>query len=855
MSSKFSTFLELEENARRRKRRRIHGIVMTSAPNGKWCVRWCSTGQMEHMSSGVLRREADPTDDSMVVVNHAMSANREMRNETLGGHSPSTYGESSEVTFGPEMPEPISPPAVNIPMPPLPTPVTETALVVYNNHPETIETDPDIEHEEDERAPLGSGFIYDDATLTELMNDVLGARRDEMNRQKNNLIGNTTVVAGQQWTVRGDILPRDIGIEDDEIEEDDFLEIGLRGLVQFDSLPKRSRSNVEVKAGNRASPRHTPLPKVAIDEGKRIHNFFLTLFPVPWKPSLLDLNKEIEKANANRRRKNGMMKRVTESEYWIFNGILILCGLTKTGGVDGLYKKKNDGIIERVNVAEHMSQRRFKQIKTLWITQFHSPADKVNTEWWMVSKLVNGFNDNRRKKVAASRVKTLDESMSSFRPQKSKTGNLPNISFILRKPKNLGTELKTVASKGANGPMLHAEIQEDKMGMKNKLHFNTYGATSSCVLRLAKATKNCGQKPDMNINNLFYGDSWFASLKTAAAVSDLLNSEFFGVIKNAHRHFPKVYIETLMKDWPSGTHVVLETTKNQKKYYAIGYKYTSKKVICFISSAKAGHTLPGVPYEAKWVDVNNKVTIREIPRPHIISQFFTHSNQIDKHNHARQDLLGIEDNVITECGYFRLYCTYLGMTVTDSWKLYRHHLGNKHGNKTISIMDFSNILCKTLLLNDYKGTAYESRSIPTLPCLDDPASRQSLTFPTELTTRSQASTISSLASEERQQNHMKIGPGKFIPATFEAIHEGAVTMEQGDYVKAGQGSIHSERRKKRSRCSHNDCNKSTKYQCNVCLKWYCELDGTHERQCFQEHVCEQVQEERIQFWRSLQSKN
>ena len=57
-------------------------------------------------------------------------------------------------------------------------------------------------------------------------------------------------------------------------------------------------------------------------------------------------------------------------------------------------------------------------------------------------------------------TKTLDESMSAFRPQKTKTGNLPNISFILRKPKSLGTELKTVASTSANGQIIHAEIQE-----------------------------------------------------------------------------------------------------------------------------------------------------------------------------------------------------------------------------------------------------------------------------------------------------------------------------------------------------------------------------------------------------------
>ena len=66
-----------------------------------------------------------------------------------------------------------------------------------------------------------------------------------------------------------------------------------------------------------------------------------------------------------------------------------------------------------------------------------------------------------------ARVKTLDESMSAFRPQKTKTGNLPNISFILRKQKNLGTELKTVASRSANGPIIHAEIQEGKQSMKD----------------------------------------------------------------------------------------------------------------------------------------------------------------------------------------------------------------------------------------------------------------------------------------------------------------------------------------------------------------------------------------------------
>ena len=66
--------------------------------------------------------------------------------------------------------------------------------------------------------------------------------------------------------------------------------------------------------------------------------------------------------------------------------------------------------------------------------------------------------------------------MSAYRPQTRKTDNLPTISFILRKPEPLGTELKTVASKGSNGPIIYAEIQEGKEGMKSKRYFNTHEA-------------------------------------------------------------------------------------------------------------------------------------------------------------------------------------------------------------------------------------------------------------------------------------------------------------------------------------------------------------------------------------------
>ena len=780
---------------------------------------------------------------------------------------PIDSGPAADVNAGAVVPVgavPVPPmPVPPMPVPPMPAlnpavPADEAMLPVdESNLVGTIEegiaaeipdTDPDENEEEEMRAAMGGGFIYDDATLTELMNDIHGSQRVVIEAEKTLMIGNTVTVAGQLWSVRGDIEPEDIGIEYPNEEHEEFAELGLRSEA---ALPRRCRSNNEVNAGIRASPRNTPVKRVEPGENETIHNFFLTLFPVNWQTSLKRLNQEIENRNAEHRVRQQKMAIVTANEYWVFIGLLLLCGLSKTGGVEGLYKIKTQGILKSVNGAEYMSKRRFKAIKTKWVSQFSDPVQKVTNAWWMVARLVQGFNLNRSKTVASSRTKTLDESMSAYRPQTAKTGNLPNISFILRKPKNLGTELKTIATKGCNGAMIHAEIQEGKTWMKEKKYFRPYGATVACVLRMVEATKDCGQKGNSQITNLFYGDSWFAGLKTAVAVKELHQSEFVGIVKTSHRQFPKAYIEKEMKSWPSGTHLVLETTKNNNKYYAIGYKYSSKKIISFIASGLAGHTMKGDPYMAKWLDSNGRVAVREIPRPHLISQFFTHSNQIDKHNHARQSELAIEENVVTQDGYFRLFCTYLGITVTDTWKLYRHHLGDKHKNKSISIMDFSNILCKTLLVNDYKATGNETTTIPPLQPLQQPFSRQSLAFPQDITQNSQAS-ISTLGTNGSPTHLIKIGEGKYIPSSFKARHEQAYSVPVCEKVNAGKG-CYGEMRTKRKRCRLKSCGQSAGYYCSVCKQCICQPGHRSGRTCFTEHVQAEISNERRLYWESIQS--
>ena len=428
-------------------------------------------------------------------------------------------------------------------------------------------------------------------------------------------------------------------------------------------------------------------------------------------------------------------------------------------------------------------------------------------------------------------------------------------SSINRKPKNLGTELKTVASRDCNGPMIHAEIQEGKLYMKDRPYFRHYGATTSCSVRMALATLNCGQRPDPNIRNLFYGDSWFASFKTAEAISDICDAEFVGIVKTAHRGYPKAYLEAKMKTWPPGSHLVMECVKNVSKYYAIGYKYSNRKIICFITTEKAGHTLKGQSYCAKWVDGNNNVSFRYVDRPHVISQFFNHSNQIDKHNHARQSELALEENIVTTCGYFRLYSTYLGITITDAWKLYRHSLGSKNDFKNISINQFSNILCKQLLHNTFSDQAIEDTHMPNLGSLasvSNPHSRTSLSFPTSIV-HEDATTVSSLGSSSALGNHRQIGPGKFIPGTFQAAHDNATLINYKKQTATGKGS-YSDTRTKRGKCRAKNCKQmSTPTQCTYCDQHFCDYRESHGRQCFLDHKTCMVALELDNHWHNLQN--
>ena len=106
---------------------------------------------------------------------------------------------------------------------------------------------------------------------------------------------------------------------------------------------------------------------------------------------------------------------------------------------DAIFKKN-------INYSEFMTQRRFKDIRGIMSYVFMDKNLQGKDDWWMILGGVNGLNENRKTTVNAPNIKVMDETMSAFCPQTTKTGNLPHLSWILRKPEPLGTEFKTLAA-------------------------------------------------------------------------------------------------------------------------------------------------------------------------------------------------------------------------------------------------------------------------------------------------------------------------------------------------------------------------------------------------------------------------
>ena len=375
-----------------------------------------------------------------------------------------------------------------------------------------------------------------------------------------------------------------------------------------------------------------------------------------WEKGLEIMNRIITKCNEEKfRRKEESHRRVatfSKLEFLIAHAFIIGAADCSAKG-EKLWRNKSDDDIEKqwktfcqdTDFGEHMRYYRFKQFKQHFASIWQNESlYHARDEWWKIQQLISTFNFNRKDLILPCEVLPVDESMSAFRLQTTATGGLPKLSYIVRKPENLGTEFKCSVCP-VTGVMLFLEIQRKKDEMKKLRHHEELGATAACTLRIAEGvTQNKPNEmgPTGRAKEIIIGDSWFGSVKAAVALRRA-GFECVLQVKTNHALFPKKQIEEVLGPAPGGSSMVLRGIhKYGVELVSIGYKYNKKTVLFFVCTAAAGSTADGIPYQMKWTDSYGNVNIRGVPRSEVISTFFRYSNSVDVHNHLRQACLRLE---------------------------------------------------------------------------------------------------------------------------------------------------------------------------------------------------------------------
>ena len=86
----------------------------------------------------------------------------------------------------------------------------------------------------------------------------------------------------------------------------------------------------------------------------------------------------------------------------------------------------------------------------------------------------------------------------------------------------------------------------------------------------------------------------------------MLVQKMIGMFKNNKKGFCKESIDNLTKYWPGGSYLVLRIkpmVPRGRLINAIGYKYTTRKVLYFIVTVNARRTTAGINYLSKYLEL------------------------------------------------------------------------------------------------------------------------------------------------------------------------------------------------------------------------------------------------------------
>ena len=249
----------------------------------------------------------------------------------------------------------------------------------------------------------------------------------------------------------------------------------------------------------------------------------------------------------------------------------------------------------------------------------------------------------------------VDESMISW------TGSTTDMHlyYIKRKPKPLGVLVRT-CSDGETNILVNAEIAESKEMEQEKTGYQTFGATTSCTLRLVE--------PWEGTLRIVVADSYFGSCRT---VEELRERGLYAImaVKTGHKGFPKDKLsKRLNKQGDTASYrvdVLYDDQSEEFPVYASGFFDKAKM---FVVATTGTSLLKEVERtRIKYSKGSVEKVSRNVQMPEFHATYLKYFNSIDVLNKLSLGVTSMVNSVGTIQCEFRFFLATVGLASINAF--------------------------------------------------------------------------------------------------------------------------------------------------------------------------------------------
>ena len=338
------------------------------------------------------------------------------------------------------------------------------------------------------------------------------------------------------------------------------------------------------------------------------------------------------------------------------------------------------------------------------------PLPTPEDDWAFIRPMEDSFNLHMATIYTPGWLLAPDETMDPWLgPEGPGPDKIPRRSFVRRKPKPLGAEVKS-AGDATTGIKIRNETCCGKKTHEGLAFFRKPDRphTTATTLRLVS--------PWLGEGRVTAGDSWFAGMKTVIAFLEK-GEDFLGDVKTNHAGCCIAAI-TAVTPQESGGSAVYETTVTltngaEKKVWLVSHRRGGKAHV-FVTTC--GTTLPGKPRVRKLENGEGELEAGEVELilerkcPKILNDFTLAQPTIDRFNRYRQHILNMEERILTRRFDFRHAQFYYAETMVNAFLAHRFF-----NDKSAAFHDCMRVLAHGMMHNSLLRAENPERALPPHP--------------------------------------------------------------------------------------------------------------------------------------------